>query len=677
MRDYHHLAVSSTANKAGDPLPFIPRRPQPRLIQSSSSSASLSLNGDEPAIPASASIVTITPATPPKTDSDSDTSPHRRGKRRKKTARVPNPTALYPPELSTPVPVLRTPLIRKKSGQVLRPSLKSSSSYSTSSPITTTHLFPSSKSEPVTPLVVSSPSSKAVHFDKNLAQVKLFLTAQKPLAVSREGSPGDTDEDETTGPSGAENNEISRFFGLLSPPPGRLNVKPASKLLMRTNMPAFRSAPFLSSTAGDVSLESLLLADGDKNILGTVLVRNIAFDKAVTARFSFDGWCTTSEVSAAWKEGIGAVIGGRTEWDRFKFTIWLGDLALDEDKGSSRRLELAVRYRVPNKGHEVWDNNGGRNYVATFDRTAPIAEAHDRGREATQFRKKAPLPAPFSDDELSDLLEKAAAAKTTARKSRSISPTAPRPAWPPLMPPLGRSDPRTPCKPGGMHARTRSFPFSGYSSPQSVRSPSPLPASPPVPAWVTKQGVFDYQNEETAPIGAMLPDTPTSLGSPRDLGEDAFHASIRFPTVLDSDSDEGADASERCGTMRRHRRGGYFDKELGSEASPTSVLYTAENTTLLSTRQVKDLPSPGVCIASQTSVSLEGESKTSTPSALDANLASDETSDSSSTSTLLENESPPSSRSSSPSLEEPESATEARLDRTSEDRELYKDFLNR
>ena len=667
MRDRSHLTVSSTANKAGDPLPFIPRR-QSRLIQSSSSAFS-SRNGDEPTILASASVVTITPATPPKTDSDSDTSPYRRGKRRKKNARLPNPAALYPPELSIPAPTLRTPLIRKKSGQVLRPSLKSSSSYSTShfSTITPPHLFPSSKSEPTTPFAVSSPSSKAVHFDKNLAQVKLFLTEQKPLAVSREGSPADTDEDET-GPSGAENNEISKFFGLLSPS-GRSNAKPVSKLLMRTNIP-FRSSSLFSSLTGDVSLESLLLADGDKNILGTVLVRNIAFDKSVTARFSFDGWCTTSEVNAAWMEGIGAVTGGRTEWDRFKFSIWLGDLKLDEDKGSSRCLELAVRYRVPNKGHEVWDNNGGRNYIATFDRTGLIAEAHERGRKA-QFKKQT-LPAQVSDDdELSDLLEKAAAAKTTARKSRSISPTnsAPKPTWPPM--PLDRSDPRTPCKPGGLHARTRSFPFSGSSSPQPWlgKSPSPLPASPPVPAWLTKKGMFDYQNDESSPLtppNGVLPDTPTSLGSPRDLGEDAFHALIRFSTVLGSDSDESVDASqsEIRSRIRRHQRGGYFDTQVGSEASPMSV---ATGSMPLSKRQpVGDLPAQP----------LDDEGKIAlTPSALDVNLASDDTSDSSSTSTLLENDSPPSSRSSSPSLEDREGA--ALLDRRNEDRELYKDFLNR
>lgn len=753
MQDQCHRMVSLTANAAGHPLPLTPRRARPSRIQSPpwplssspflSAPSSTTPEGNENSISASASIVTITPATPPKTESDSDNSPQRRSKRRKRDIRLSNPTAS---ELSTPMPTLHTapltslslnstwtmsnngtivnknaadatpcaiasgtrasliyapgmplrfsieslkkafnriespglpsshsdqslrpssstpmslspssaastassqaspttPLIRKKSGQLVRPSLKSSSSYSASRSashlgiVSPEPLFPSSKSEPGTPL-----TPKAVHFDENLAQVKFFLTEQKPLAVSREGSPVDTDEGETSA-SGAENNEVKRFFGSVS----LSNKKPPTKLLMHTNLP-LRSTSLLSSTA-NVTLESLLLAKGDKTILGSVLVRNIAFDKSVTARFSFDGWSTTSEVNARWKEGAGATRGGRTEWDRFEFSIWLGDLKLGEEKGDSRKLELAVRYRVPGRGYEVWDNNGSQNYVATFDR--PRLE-EERGRKAHLRKKSQPMQ--FSDDELNDLLKKGVTSKTT-RKARSTSPTVPKLKWPtPTSFDRSARSPlsNTPCKPVGLHARTRSFPFS--SSP-------PLSPSPVVPAWLT---MFENQDPK-----ATSPVPSATLGSPRDLGSDVFQPPSKFPTISGIDSEETVgDSGPEARKLRHHQRGGCFNfppKQLDAGASAEPATPT---------------PPPSSRFQSLPPLKIAQNKPSTLPSAVGANLAPQNASDSSDSSSpassLLEKESPCSSRSSTPEEEEPD--VQNIDERIIGDPELYRDFLNR
>ncbi len=475
-------------------------------------------------------------------------------------------------------------LIRKKSGQVVRSSLKSSSSYcSTHSGFTlgVSPALPSSKSEPSTPMYNVTPTiSKAVHFDTNLERVKLFLAGQKPLAVSREGSPIDTDEGEwDTCTSGTESEAIATRATF--PASERLNdddKPPLTKLIMQTDIPP-RSSPFPPSFI-DVALESLLLSPDEKSIIGNVLVRNIAYEKKVTARFTLDGWCTTSEVTAKWNQTVGVMKDGRGEFDRFGFVIWLGDVKSSEQ----RKLELALRYRVEGRSLEMWDNNGGGNYVATFSRVGVVGliqpEGKERGRKAP-LRKKVP-PIPFSDYELSDLLEKAAAAKNF-RKSRSPSPadwTPTKPAKGPLRssssPPASTASPLVSGGGGGLHTRTRSFPFPS-PSPTSSSSRSKCgwmelsPPSPPVPVW-PRQKMRAFGGSPTMAITTQAAVT-TTLGSPRDFGDDAFHpgAQFKFPSI--PDGEEGAKDNNNNklgggGRTRRHQRGGYFDLFFPEEAIP-------------------------------------------------------------------------------------------------------------
>ena len=133
-----------------------------------------------------------------------------------------------------------------------------------------TGLVPS-KSEPATPT-----AGKSVHFDAQLERVKLFLAEQKPLAISREGSPTDDT-------SGTESDFPSAIYG---------STKDEEVLTMRlTNMPA---AP---RPDADVALEDLSLATDGMSLIGRVRVRNIAFEKWVAVRFTFDRWQMTSEVT--------------------------------------------------------------------------------------------------------------------------------------------------------------------------------------------------------------------------------------------------------------------------------------------------------------------------------------------------------------------------------------------
>ncbi len=238
-----------------------------------------------------------------------------------------------PPPVHDREDIPQSRLVRKKSGQLVKSSLKSSTSCSKSS-LSIVTLSNTSKSEPTTPML-----TKVVHFDPQLEHVKLFLAEQKPLAVSRDGSPTDDT-------SGTDNDFPSFIFG-------SSNERKSEKALSMKvkNMP-----PSINKLA-DVALEDLSLTSEGTVILGRVRLRNIAYTKVLAARFTFDDWLTTSEVIGKYLATIDVA------FDRFTFIIRLQDI-LPRIEGKT--LIFALRYAVA--GREIWDNNHGRNYIATFSK---------------------------------------------------------------------------------------------------------------------------------------------------------------------------------------------------------------------------------------------------------------------------------------------------------------------
>ncbi|CDO71885.1 Carbohydrate-Binding Module Family 21 protein [Trametes cinnabarina] len=221
-------------------------------------------------------------------------------------------------------------IARKKSGEPLKSSLKSRRPIVRGDLSVVTGLS-STKSEPNTPM-----GSKSVHFDAQLEKVKLFLAEQKPIAISREGSPTDT--------SGTESDFPSSIYG------SRREEEDKMLTMQVSNMPA---APPADT---ELALEALDLSPEGTALNGTVRVKNLAFEKWVAVRFTVDSWQTTSEVTARYSESIEGSV-----YDRFVFTIRLGDmLARIEEK----TLFFALRYNVA--GREIWDNNGAENYRVTF-----------------------------------------------------------------------------------------------------------------------------------------------------------------------------------------------------------------------------------------------------------------------------------------------------------------------
>ncbi|KAI0818664.1 putative phosphatase regulatory subunit-domain-containing protein [Irpex lacteus] len=246
-------------------------------------------------------------------------------------------------------------MIRKKSGEPLKSSLKSRRPVVRGDLSVVTAPM-GSKSEPTTP----TGGIKSVHFDSQLEHVKLFLAEQKPLAVSRDGSPTDDT-------SGTESDFPAFIYG-------KDEKEDKGQLELVADGVRVESAE--EREKADVKLESLQLGEDGNSLVGRVRVRNLAFEKWVAVRFTCDWWQTTSEVTARYLDTIPDTNG---QHDRFQFSIRLNDMINRIDE---KTMFLAVRYA--SAGREMWDNNGGQNYKVTFARRKVQAspKSEESGRAA-------------------------------------------------------------------------------------------------------------------------------------------------------------------------------------------------------------------------------------------------------------------------------------------------------
>ena len=244
-------------------------------------------------------------------------------------------------------PQVKPPLIRKKSGELVRPALRAPS------------LKRRPSSMPGTPVY-----SKAVHFqDNSLEHVRHFLQVDRPIAVSAGSSPVESSyEDDLEFPfgSGDANSRSPPFDWEI-----RLSNFPH-------NTPERNALP--------VRTESVYLSPDKKVLMGSVIVRNLAFNKLVVARFTLDYWKTTSEVVAEYNNSVRQkqIEDG---CDRFTFSIKLEDQANLENK----TMFFCIRYNV--NGQEYWDNNNSINYQVDFTKKYKS----QNGKQGNQGNNTRPL----------------------------------------------------------------------------------------------------------------------------------------------------------------------------------------------------------------------------------------------------------------------------------------------
>ncbi|KZT02051.1 carbohydrate-binding module family 21 protein [Laetiporus sulphureus 93-53] len=288
-----------------------------------------------------------------------------------------------------------TPIILSN-GKPLKPSLKSScSSPNVAGMVDRAHKHLRAQSAPSTPA-----GPKNVHFaekDAGLETVRVFNRSGKPASLSK--PPGEETETETEAESSSYVRNSFPFPSFAAAHAHTRDELPLHEIDPspdRTNLvPAPNPSPY-----ANIYLETLALPRTRPPALrGTVLVRNITFEKRVVVRFTLDDWQTTSEVTCKHVVSLpslpppfpqartmgdvaGSIAHGdvpkvdnaKSSWDRFSFTIRLEDY---EHKLCDRTLYLVARYS-PGCGGEFWDNNGGKNFRVGFRRVASLpAHSHN------------------------------------------------------------------------------------------------------------------------------------------------------------------------------------------------------------------------------------------------------------------------------------------------------------
>ncbi|TFY61743.1 hypothetical protein EVJ58_g4314 [Rhodofomes roseus] len=427
------------------------------------------------------------------------------------------PTALRvePPNRAVSVSVpsnVSAQLARKKSGEPLKSSLKSrrAAVRGDLSVVTGEDVSAGagpSQSEPASP----AHSSKSVHFDSQLEHVKLFLAEQKPLAVSRDGSP-------TTDTSGTDSDFPAFIYGEDDKRERR------GKLTMEVvNMPA-KEAP--ARKAAECAMQELSLGADGAAVQGRVRVKNIAFEKWVAVRFTFDWWQTTSEVTARY---VHTLEGG--VYDVFAFTVRLNDmLARIEEK----TLFMAIRYTVA--GREIWDNNDGENFQVRFSRQLEAPQPAP-ARPAVQSQSESETEKEETQRKnISDLrikLEKVASGQSPRRKSLSPSPGADTFNLRSSTPLSARYDLsasfKRPWKSPSPTAHTRTSTYPAATSPGAYHTPSYARTRPQLP--------------------------PRSFGRPR-VAEDPVSLTRGSPSILDPDDDSPPHAIPKVAPVCWQRLGG-------------------------------------------------------------------------------------------------------------------------
>lgn len=106
------------------------------------------------------------------------------------------------------------------------------------------------------------------------------------------------------------------------------------------------------------------VTSSDLGLSGTIQVCNVAFEKQVSVRYTFNQWKSLHEVAAHWHSSIPEK-NGQGQVDVFTFFLPVPPFLLQ----LSSVVQFAARYQV--NGQEYWDNNRGKNYSLTC-RTHPL-----------------------------------------------------------------------------------------------------------------------------------------------------------------------------------------------------------------------------------------------------------------------------------------------------------------
>ena len=104
----------------------------------------------------------------------------------------------------------------------------------------------------------------------------------------------------------------------------------------------------------NVSLENVILKD--YNLLGTVKVKNIAFEKKVKIRCTYDDWESSTDFYATYVSN--RQLNAHSPYDTFSF-----ELSIPPNFDPKKNIQFVICYEVD--GDDFWDNNNEANYVVS------------------------------------------------------------------------------------------------------------------------------------------------------------------------------------------------------------------------------------------------------------------------------------------------------------------------
>ncbi|KAK0224701.1 putative phosphatase regulatory subunit-domain-containing protein [Armillaria nabsnona] len=406
------------------------------------------------------------------------------------------PSRPSPPQRTNSTPVLLS------NGRPLKSSLKGSprsSSVPDMPSLSVQHTR--ARSAPSTPALSSHESHchKNVHFPTHqLETVRVFNKSAKPASLLRTTASDAETETET------EVEGSSRYTRFPFP-----SVLPAYSLSPFTDIVP---SPAVPREGCNVILESLTLPQSTLALKGTLLVRNISYEKQVYVRFTLDDWQTTSEVAARYQTSLpslpvlskknltvgdvaaGVAAGGPAVWDRFEYTIKL------EDYSSTlidRTIFLVLRYSAG--GGEWWDNNAGKNYRVAFIRSpnqAPPVTVEKAHAPVTSIKAPPESSVPFPTIAPSSSTSPPSSTTSTPTLSPSSSPLSPPLSIVPLPPPQHN---RAQSEATLQH-RLKGFKLANYAKPNAV--PTQLS---PTTEKAEGAGVFWFWGSSKPQTGSSSP----------------------------------------------------------------------------------------------------------------------------------------------------------------------------
>lgn len=213
-----------------------------------------------------------------------------------------------------------------------------------------------------------------ISFNKNLIRVCLFEAIESPLKIQTSpmflvDTTGQVQKDHSRSSPFHNDEEIiinatTNEYDFRSQ---SMNSFDSLELMMPKSWNLVRNSSLLHSfsftAVNMISLENIQL--NAQIVEGNVAIKNLAFEKNVSIRYTTDNWVTIKETPLQFHSIISHSFTDYIGIDRFKFELNLDEIFSKNDHATLAKIEFVLRYQV--EGNEYWDNNDSMNHWLEFE----------------------------------------------------------------------------------------------------------------------------------------------------------------------------------------------------------------------------------------------------------------------------------------------------------------------